>query len=154
MKTIALDSRRLHAVVTDVIRHMLEETAPDHPSADSPASASVHLLAGRIGDRVHVLKAAEISFIGSEDGNSYAIVKGRKHYLGASLCRLEDDLDRERFIRVHRGYLVNINHIRTLDRWPGGKFLITLEGCDGTQLTTSRAGAERLRRTLGLERKS
>ncbi|MDJ0842089.1 MAG: LytTR family DNA-binding domain-containing protein [Acidobacteriota bacterium] len=120
--------------------------------AQATRSDYLHRLPGHLGDRVHILKTGDISIIGSEDGCSYAMSEGRKYYLRETLNRLEPNLDPDIFIRIHRGYLVNVDFIRVLDRWPGGKFLVTIEDVTRKKLATSRTGAERLRKVLGLAR--
>jgi len=153
MKPIELERNDLNRMIGDFIRAFTEKGAPPRDLENRVRPPSPRRLAGRIGERVHILKLEEICKIGSEDGASFAISKGRKFYLGESLSQLEEVLDPELFVRIHRSYLVNVEHIVVLDRWPGGKFLVTIDDGERQRLTTSRSGAARLRKVLRLTRR-
>jgi len=62
-------------------------------------------------------------------------VGGRRHLLRESMASLEARLDRGRFVRVHRGAIVNIGRVREV-RTAGGDAVVVLR--DGTRLPVSR----------------
>lgn len=64
-----------------------------------------------------------------------------------TLAELEERLDPERFIRVHRSHVVNLDHVRSVRRTDERRFSIVL--VDGTQIIASRAGSLRLAERLG-----
>jgi two-component system LytT family response regulator len=63
-----------------------------------------------------------------------------------SLGRLETLLDPQRFLRISRGVIVNLDAVREIHPWFGGDYRLTLR--DGTQVRSSRSFRERLRRLL------
>jgi two-component system LytT family response regulator len=62
------------------------------------------------------------------------------------LTKLEDELDPERFIRVHRSTIVNVNEVRGLKKNDSGSLLVML--ADGTSRGVSRTGRRRLSSVL------
>ncbi|HEU5217897.1 MAG TPA: LytTR family DNA-binding domain-containing protein [Gemmatimonadales bacterium] len=68
---------------------------------------------------------------------------GIRHLLHLSLNRLEQRLDPERFIRIHRTHIVNLDHVKAFR--PQGKGRLQAELADGTLLPVSRNRSQELR---------
>jgi two-component system LytT family response regulator len=66
-----------------------------------------------------------------------------QHLLHLSLNQLEARLDHQRFVRIHRTYIVNLDHVVAFRRDGGGQ--LTAEMKDGKSLQVSRAKARDLR---------
>jgi two-component system LytT family response regulator len=66
-----------------------------------------------------------------------------RHVVHLALQRLETRLDPARFTRIHRAYIVNLDHVTAFRRSPGGA--LHAELADGTRLPVSRARARELR---------
>jgi ABC-2 type transport system ATP-binding protein len=64
-----------------------------------------------------------------------------------ALGELEDRLARSGFFRTHRGYLVNLQHVREIIPYTRNSFNIRLD--DGSQIPLSKAAAAELRTLLG-----
>ena len=63
--------------------------------------------------------------------------------LHLSLNRLQERLDRERFLRIHRTHIVNLEHVVAFRRQLNGSMLAEL--VDGSLLAVSRSKAQELR---------
>lgn len=63
--------------------------------------------------------------------------------LHLSLNRLEARLDPQRFVRLHRTHIVNLDRVKAFRRQDNGQ--LSAELIDGTQLAVSRAKAQELR---------
>ena len=59
---------------------------------------------------------------------------------------MEADLDPQRFVRVHRSYLLNVERLARLDLYAKDSRVAILR--DGTRLPVSRAGFARLKELL------
>jgi len=66
-----------------------------------------------------------------------------RHVMHLSLNHLELRLDPEKFIRIHRAHIVNLDHVRTFKSQGRGK--VVAELLDGTLLPVSRGRAQTLR---------
>lgn len=107
-------------------------------------------LVSKNGERILLLSPSELKFIKSEQGNSMAWNGEKFHYLSDTLDQLELSLAEQGFIRIHRSYLVNIEHIKEIQRWFNGKLMLIVDDENKTELSTSRAGADKLKQLLGL----
>lgn len=107
-------------------------------------------LVSKNGERILLLSPNDLKFIKSEQGNSLAWNGEKFFYLSDTLDQLEVSLADEGFIRIHRSYLVNIEHIGEIQRWFNGKLMLIVNDENKTELSTSRAGADKLKQTLGI----
>jgi two-component system LytT family response regulator len=71
-----------------------------------------------------------------------------RHLVGFPLETLESRLDPDRFMRVHRAALVQIQHIREMVPWFSGRYKLILSG--GHEVIASRARSRELRDRLSL----
>lgn len=115
---------------------------------DALAGQPLRRLFARRGDRVIPIATARIVRIEAE-GDYVAVHCGadRPFLLSVSLADLEDRLDPERFERVHRSHLVNLDHVREMRSFDDRRLAIRLG--DGSEVIASRTGSQRLRARLG-----
>ena len=79
------------------------------------------------GDRILLIEHEKIAFIKADQ--KYSIVhtqKGQQHLCDHSLVKLEQQLPPS-FIRVHRSYIVNRQHITELRKFFKGKYVLLIE---------------------------
>ncbi|HKS28643.1 MAG TPA: LytTR family DNA-binding domain-containing protein [Pyrinomonadaceae bacterium] len=70
------------------------------------------------------------------------VAGGEKHLIREQLNRLEAKLDPERFVRIHRSIIVNLDSIKSLHPLFNGDHLVILK--NGQQLSLSRTYHEKL----------
>ena len=100
----------------------------------------------KVGNRVVLLKVDDIDFI-EADGNYAKLHIGRKsHLLREKMNDLEGQLDPDRFVRIHRSTIVNLDRIREMHPHFNGDYIVVLE--DGRQLRLSRTRREHLEAKL------
>lgn len=58
------------------------------------------------------------------------------------MVNVEESLNPEKFTRIHRSYIVNIEHIKEIQPWSHGDYLIILK--NGEKLQMSRRYKDRL----------
>jgi len=104
-------------------------------------------LAIRTDGRVYFVRVADIDWI--ETASNYVRLHAGKtsHLLREPLSSLELRLDPERFLRIHRTTVVNVERLRELQPWFSGEFIAILH--DGTRLKVSRGYRDRVARWLG-----
>lgn len=108
----------------------------------SPPKKIPQRLAIRSRGRIHFLKIEDIRFIQAA-GNYVALHTGEKeHLLRETLKSMEDKLDKDKFVRVHRSTIVNKNYIRELELVTSGEYCIHMSG--GERLMLSRKYREKL----------
>jgi two-component system, LytTR family, response regulator len=101
----------------------------------------------RVGAAIVPVAVASITWFESDGDYVLAHTDRGRHLLSLSLSHLEARLDPQRFVRVHRGCIVNLDAVVAFRRH--GKGGMTAEVRGGVQLAVSRAKAQELRK-LGL----
>ena len=107
-------------------------------------------LASRVGERVHLIPVEEVTHVFARDRATYAATAAAEHMLDAPIVELERKLDPARFIRIHRGALVNVTYVGELHADFGGRLLVRLKDQPRTELVVARDRVRPLRERLGL----
>jgi two-component system LytT family response regulator len=93
--------------------------------------------------RVFFIKTSDIDWIEAA-GNYVKLHIGRDaHLLRETMNKIETKMNPEKFLRIHRSSLVNIDRIKELNPLFNGDYLVILQ--DKTELTLSRNYHDRLR---------
>jgi two-component system, LytTR family, response regulator len=99
--------------------------------------------------RVFFLKADEIDWIEAA-GNYVKLHSGREsHMIRETMNGIEAKLDPDKFLRIHRSTVVNIDRIKELQPMFSGDYAVLLK--DGTELALSRHYRERFLELFGNE---
>lgn len=106
---------RFVQAVNKAIGRLRSKVAPDPPTSDQGAQPGKDYLLVKADHKVHRLKFDEIQYIQSmREYVAFHTLAGRVISLN-SLKSLEEQLPPERFIRIHKSYIVAIDKIDTLD---------------------------------------
>ncbi|HJR62956.1 MAG TPA: LytTR family DNA-binding domain-containing protein [Gemmatimonadaceae bacterium] len=111
---------------------------------DDMASARRYIqrLVIRSAGRVYFVRVDDIDWIEAADNYVRLHVGRTSHLLRQTLKDLEQQLDPERFMRIHRSTIVSLDRIQELQPWFHGEYIVILR--DGTRLRTSRTFARKL----------
>lgn len=104
-------------------------------------------LAVRNNGHVLFLAPEEIEWIEAAGNYVRLNAGGESHLLRETMSGVESKLPRERFLRIHRSAIVNLENVRELVPSPHGDFVVVLRG--GKRLPLSRGCRERLEEALG-----
>lgn len=118
---------------------LLEDIKPEHKSLKRVMIKS--------DGRVYFVKAEEIDWIEAAGNYVRLHVGGKTHLQREKMNELESRLDPERFVRIHRSTIVNIETIKELEPWFRGEYVVVLH--DGTRLILTRSYRDKLQRVLG-----
>ncbi len=100
----------------------------------------------RDGARVHVIGADKIDYIEAQDDYVQIHSQG-KHYLKSQrMSELEQQLDPQRFLRIHRSYIVNIEGVDRIEQVAKDSHVALLK--DGAKVPISRSGFQKLKAAL------
>jgi len=97
--------------------------------------------------QVLFLNVADIDWIEAAGYYACLHVGSATHILRRSLSELEQDLGDEKFIRIHRSIVVNLERIRALELQASGEYEVVLQSM--TRLRLSRRYRKRLQDRLG-----
>ena len=97
-------------------------------------------------DRFRFIEVREVDYFEAA-GNYVCVHAGQEtHLVRATLSGILERLDPNRFVRIHRSTVVNLDRIREIQPWVGGDYIAILE--DGRELRVSRTYRETLLRPL------
>lgn len=113
-------------------------------------SAYPQRIASRVGERIVFLTLADVTHFIAQDKLTFAVVNGRSHCVDQSIAELERRLDPARFLRIHRGALVNVDWVHEVNAWFAGKVALTLKDAAHTQLTVARDRVRSVKEQLGI----
>lgn len=122
--------RRLLALVKDR-RH-------DQPRSDR--------LVVKSGGRLFFVRTDEVDWVEAAGNYVRVHVGATSHLLRETMNAIEGRLDPEKFFRIHRCRIVNLERIDELQPWLNGEYAVVLRS--GTRLTLSRGYRERLQERL------
>ena len=145
---LADDSANLTALCDTIhtLRHgrIVETHTPqDERHSDLPFKIPVRLEA-----RVALVNPGDILYVTTEQSQTYLqTVEGR---LPAqfTLTELEERLARSGFFRAHRGYLVNLQHVKEVIPYTRNSFSLILDDAGETEIPLSKSAARELRELL------
>lgn len=77
-------------------------------------------------------------------------LEGEKLLTRHTLKKLATRLQSHNFVRVHKGYLVNLNHVAEVVPWFSGTYQVRMTNPERTQIPMSRQYAQQLKKETGL----
>ena len=118
----------------------LYERRQERPRAtnalDDFLSASGDSLVVKDGDTTLVIPAHEIDWCAAEDNYVRIHAGAKRHLVRMTMQRLEEQLPRATFARIHRSAIVNVERVRECAPLGGGEYSVTL--VNGVRLVVSR----------------
>lgn len=97
--------------------------------------------------RMFFVRPSDIDWVEASANYVRLHTRGESYVLRESMKHMESRLPPRDFMRIHRSAIVNLDHVRELQPWFHGEYIVILN--DGTKLTASRAYAPRLRQLIG-----
>lgn len=126
----------------DALLRLLNRAQPAHQPAKLIVQAQSRLL---------LVDQAEICYAAIDEGVIRVVTQG---FEGQSKCRTLEELlellDPTLFWRAHRGFVVNINHIREVVPWFKSSYQLRMNDKKHTEIPVSRSQTRRLRELFNL----
>jgi two-component system LytT family response regulator len=96
--------------------------------------------------RILFLPVSDIRWIGAEENYVRICTEAEKHLLRETMSHLEEKLDPQMFLRVHRSAIVNLQYLKEVRTEPNGEFTVLL--VDGQKVAMSRSYHARISELL------
>jgi len=138
-----VDRERLAAAIDRAIAlGPASQKLPLEPEAGEASKEPLRRFLVRERGRLLLVSTSDVDWIGAA-GNYVELHVGKAvHLVRGSLTELENRLPSDRFVRVHRSSIVNLDQVKELRPWSHGDLMIVLT--DGTELRLSRRYRDRL----------
>jgi two-component system LytT family response regulator len=145
VKTRVAEKRKArHRAAVDVATSV--QRATDLAATARPPQQYLERLVVRDGTRVTLIPTAKLDYVEAQDDYIALACHGAKHLKQQTIASIEAGLDPERFVRIHRSYIVNFERVVRIEPYGKDSRLAIL--ADGTRLPVSRAGYARLKTLL------
>jgi two-component system LytT family response regulator/two-component system response regulator LytT len=137
----------------DALIRMVEEQAAlaAAPVTGSNGAARMGKVVVRAQNRLLLVDQKSVCFATIEDGRIAVVTKALE---GDSNCRtleeLQEQLDPDQFWRVHRSFVVNIQHILEVVPWFKSSYQLRMNDRKQTEIPVSRSQTKRLREMFNL----
>ncbi len=115
----------------------------------SPQKDYLKRIPSKIGDKIYIINEDKIVYFASDQKLVFAHLEDTKYLVNYKLEELSARLDPEKFFRIHRSTIVNLNYVQTIEAWFGGGYKMKVRDKQKTELTISRAAGKLLRQKLG-----
>jgi len=125
---------------------LLEQLASSLPKA----ARALTRLPSKLGDRVEFVDVPKVTHFYASDKLTYASTPKKDFVLDLTIAELETRLDQDRFVRIHRSTIVNLDFVKELHSWFSERLLLKINDGKDTELTVSRERVKTLKEKLGL----
>ena len=106
-------------------------------------------IASRSGDRVQFIEPARVTHFLAKDKLTYAVTSDKSYVVDSTIAELEEKLDPNKFIRIHRSTLLNLDHVQEVHSWFAGGVIVRLKDEKRTELPVARDRVRALKLRLG-----
>lgn len=137
----------LKPFTTERFERALERAKVGGARPVAPPPREVARLVVRDGAKVHVIPLPKLDYAEAQDDYVALHTEGKSYLKQQTIAALEAALDRNRFVRIHRSYVVNLERIARIEPLAKDSKVAVLAG--GERLPVSRAGYARLMEAMG-----
>lgn len=146
---LALTIEKLKRVSVRFQKNQMEELFELMKQRTEPQK--LHSIPITIGERVILIKPEKISYLSADEKYvDLFTLDGRKYTANFSLKKLEEKLPAN-FKRIHRGIIVNSDHIKEFRKYFRGAYIVELMDEPKTKLETGRSYADEIKNLLSIK---
>jgi two-component system LytT family response regulator len=107
-------------------------------------------LASRSGGKITVIDVRNVTHLYARDKVTFAATAQHDFVVDQTIAELEERLDPTRFVRIHRGAILNLDHLLEVHTGFGGRLIVRLKDTRKTELTVARDRVRAFKERLGL----
>ena len=100
---------------------MLKMNAP-------PTQRYLKWIRAQVRDNVKLVPVKKIYYFQASDRYTLVMTKKEEYVIRKSITELENELDPEMFVRIHRGTIVNADYIDKISHLPSSRGQLRLKG--------------------------
>jgi len=146
-----VEKGRLAETVEYALRAIADKRSSEPAAAKSGPAVVRNKLLVRAANRQFIVDASDVIYATIDDGLITLVstqLEGHSNY--RTIEDLQTNLDKDTFWRVHRSYLVNINHIKEVVPWFKSSYQLRMDDKKHTEIPVSRVQTRRLRELFKL----
>jgi two-component system, LytTR family, response regulator len=97
----------------------------------------------KIGDEILFVNTSDIFFFKADNKYTSICTYDDEYIINDTLASLEENLP-ENFVRIHRGFIINMDQLNKLKKWFGGKYVAVMKDKKKTEIPVSRNSKDKL----------
>jgi two-component system, LytTR family, response regulator len=167
--TTAFDEYALKAFETHAVDYLLKPIIKERfdkalqkwlqaaPAREQPNYAAItehkapevyqHRIVVKDNGTLRIIPETEILYLEANDDYVNIYTQGNKYLKKSTLSQIEQSLDPQQFVRIHRSYLIPVNQLSRIEPYEKDSHIALLR-C-GAKLGVSKAGMTKLKSILG-----
>ena len=122
-------------------------TASESPEPSEAPPRYLERIAVQMRGKMRVVPVAKLEYVTADGPYAELHVGAHRYVIRESMQHLEEKLDPQRFVRIHRSAIVRLDLVDALLRSEGSEYQVQLKG--GVRLRVGRSRREALERRLG-----
>lgn len=140
---------RFRKSVDKAIRY-IAESSNSEVFSKSKSNQTTNTLQIQAESATHFVPTQEIQFISANNKSSVIHTNDRAFETPKLLKEIEEKLNKDQFVRIHKGFIINLSFVANLRYDKGGAYFIQLKNEDETTLPVGRSYASNLKELLKL----
>jgi two-component system LytT family response regulator len=153
-----IDERHLNRALTKLdrirqgleARPQLEQLLQRLASALPAKQAYPTRLSSKLGERIELIEIARVTHFYANDKLTYASTPKKDFIVDYTITELEEMLDPEKFVRIHRATVLNLDFVRELYPWFSDRMIVRINDGKDSELTVARDRVKTLKDKLGI----
>jgi two-component system LytT family response regulator len=137
---------RLSSAVERARKEILVANEPSNSSIGPNGHRYTNRIVFKSRGRIVFLPVSDIRWISAEENYVRISTQNETHLLRETMARLEEKLNPDMFLRVHRSSIVNLQHVKEVRTEADGDYAVVL--VNGEKLTMSRGYRSRINEWL------
>ncbi|SEN54331.1 two component transcriptional regulator, LytTR family [Terribacillus saccharophilus] len=133
------DEQRINQCIHKLQRMIPAATEPKTPIKKLPVIEN---------ERISLLDIQSILYITTQSGKTQIKTLQKLFHLNEPLASVEKKLTASSFMRVHRSYIVHLEHVTALEPWFNSTYNLVME--DGSKVPVSRTYVREVKERFGL----
>ena len=127
---------------------VVEKNTLDLLESASQSPSQRHRIVVRNGSKIKIISVHDVFYL--EAADDYVKIHTSEGYFlkNKTMTHFENSLDSHQFVRSHRSYIVNVQHITRIDPYEKDNHVAILRS--GAKVPVSRSGYGKLKEVLGL----
>lgn len=137
------DDERIQLTITKALQRFEKQQRLEKEQFEA-----IEKIAVTTEDRIALVKLADILYFTSEESKTIAVTAKKSYTVADSLVTLEKKLQHQQFMRVHRAFLINTDHLQELEPWGTSKYNVILD--NDVSISVSRMYVKSVRKLFNV----
>lgn len=126
----------------------------DHNNMNISDDKNDNLITNRISvikdEKIYVIDAEDIYYIEAHGHGTKVYTADEEYYCKSNISEIIRRLNKNKFYKVHRSYIVNLEEVKEIQPWFNGTYVLKMKNIN-TEIPVSRTNVKEFRSILGIK---